>query len=123
MTTTIVNPDTRTAEETLKDAAGKTLKKTVFTLDERNFSTGATFFDAKGNVRYKETYKRDYADRVVESSLFSAAGKPLGKRVFSYDSRGNAQVQDFDAGGNLIAPAAPASRSGKTQVRKAIPVK
>jgi hypothetical protein len=107
-TTAILDPDKRTREETLTDAAGKILKKTIFMLDDRNFATAAIHYDAKGNVRYKETYTRDGSDRVSESHLFSKDDRPLGKRVFHYDDRGNAQkIDDYDASGNLIVPPQP----------------
>ena len=101
-TTTIVDPDKRTAEETITDSGGHVLKKTVFLLDERNFAHGAIHYDAKGNIRYKENYKRDGADRISESILFSKDDVPLGRRVFQYDTRGRAEIQDYDASGNLI---------------------
>lgn len=105
--TTIVDPDKRTAEETLTDSAGKLLKKTVFLLDDRNFANAAIHYDGKGNIRYKESYKRDGADRISESILFSKDDAPLGRRVFQYDTRGRAEIQDYDANGNLIARPQP----------------
>lgn len=105
--TTIVDPDKRTAEETLTDAAGKVLRKTLFTLGERNFANGAIHYDGKGNIRYKESYTRDGADRISESRLFSKEDRPLGKRLFYYDARGNAQIQDYDVSGVLIARPEP----------------
>jgi hypothetical protein len=106
-TTTIVDPDKRTAEETFTDSAGKILKKTIFTLNDRNFSTGAVHYDAKGNVRYKEAYTLDGSDRISESQLFSKDDRPLGKRIFHYDERGKAQIDDYDASGNLIVRPQP----------------
>jgi hypothetical protein len=105
--TTIVDPDKRTAEETLTDSAGKVLKKSIFTLDDRNFSKTAIHYDAKGEIRYKESYTRDGSDRITESLLFSKDDRPLGKRLFYYDSRGKAEIQDYDANGNLIARPEP----------------
>ncbi|HEX5176360.1 MAG TPA: hypothetical protein VFV83_04980 [Chthoniobacteraceae bacterium] len=100
--TTIVDPDKRTAEETVADSGGHILKKTVFLLDERNFAHAAIHYDAKGNIRYKENYRRDGSDRISESILFSKDDAPLGRRVFQYDTRGRAEIQDYDASGNLI---------------------
>jgi hypothetical protein len=100
--TTIVDPDKRTAEETVTDSGGHILKKTVFLLEERNFAHAAIHYDAKGSIRYKENYKRDGADRISESILFSKDDAPLGRRVFQYDTRGRAEIQDYDASGNLI---------------------
>ena len=116
--TTIVDPDKRTAEETLSDAGGKVLKKTVFTLNDRNFAGTAIHYDGKGNIRYKETYTRDAADRISESQLFSKDDRPLGRRVFRYDLRGNAQIEDYDVSGNLIVRAAPSKSRGKPDKKR-----
>ena len=108
LATTIVDPDKKTAEESVTDSAGKMLKKTLFLLDDRNFATGAIHYDAKGNIRYKESYRRDMSDRISESTLYSQNDRLLGRRVFNYDAKGQAQIQDFDAAGNLITPPRPA---------------
>ena len=36
--TTVINPDTRTSEETIADDKGKVLSKTVYFLNEQNFA-------------------------------------------------------------------------------------
>ncbi len=124
MSTTVVDPDKRTAEEIFSDASGKMLKKTVFTLDENNFATGATYYDGKGKIRYKERYKHDAEHRIAESELFSAADQALGRRVFTYDSRGKARVEDYDAAGNLIVQSGRGSKPAKAPtVRRAAPVR
>ena len=131
MSTTIVDPDKRTAEETLTDASGKMMKKTVYSLDENNFVTGAVYYDAKGNVRYKERYTLDYSNRITESAIFSATNQPLGRRVFTFDSKGKTHVDDYDAAGNLMVQNGTGSR-GKRQtstssstptVRRALPAR
>jgi len=108
--TNIVDPDKREAVETVTDAAGKVLRKTFFTLDERDLTTGAIHYDNKDKVRYKEAYKRDGADRISETYLYSAADQLLGHRVFVYDGKGNVvQVDDYDAAGKLmVKPTTPA---------------
>jgi hypothetical protein len=111
VTTTVINPDTGTAEETLRDAGGKLLKRTVYSIDARGQSTGATYYDAKGNIRYRETYTRDSYNRIVESRLVSAENAPLGKRVFVFDSKGKSRVEDYDASGRLLTPPAQKSSS------------
>ena len=105
--TTIVDPEKRTAEETVTDSGGKLLKKTLFLLDDRNFANAAIHYDGKGNIRYKENYKRDGSDRISESILFSKDDAPLGRRVFQYDTRGRAEIQDYDVNGNLIVRPQP----------------
>ncbi len=108
LATTIVDPDKKTAEEAVTDSAGKVLKKTLFLLDDRNFATGAIHYDAKGTIRYKESYRRDASDRISESTLYSQNDRVVGKRVFHYDGKGRAQIQDYDVAGHLITPPRPA---------------
>lgn len=109
--TIITDREARTATETVTDAGDKVMRKTLFTLDDAGQSTGAIHYDAKGNVRYKEAYKRDAAGQIAASYLYSAADKLLGHRTFVYGSKGEVlQIDDFDASGKLIPKATPAGR-------------
>ncbi|HSI13413.1 MAG TPA: hypothetical protein VK961_15285 [Chthoniobacter sp.] len=114
--TTIVDPEKHTAEETFVNAANKVVKKITYLLGENDVSIGAIFYDAKGSVTYKASYVRDGANRITETSFTSADGKFLGKRVFVY-SGGNGtaatQVVDYDANGQQIASAQPVGPKGK----------
>jgi len=103
--TTIVDPDQRTAEETVTNAKGKVLRKVTYLLDERNLALGAIHYDQKGSVHYKETYTRDAADHIVEAAYSGADGRALGKRIFVYRGDKLSGVEDYDAQGNRIAPA------------------
>lgn len=102
--TTITDPDKRTAEETVTDGAGKTLRKTTYILGERDISVGAIFADANGKVIYKASYQRDGYGRVAVSSFTAPDDRYLGKRVFTYGT-GDAvtRIDDYDAQGQLIA--------------------
>jgi hypothetical protein len=123
--TAVTNPDTRTREETIAETSGKVLRKTIYTLNEQNFATGATHLDAKGGVRYKEVYSFDYSGRITESKLFTGDDRPLGRRVFVYEGKNQAHIDDYDANGILLTQArkAGAGRSGQPEVRRAIPVR
>jgi len=123
--TTVLNPDTRTSEETIAEAGGKVLSKTIYFLNEQNFAKGATHLDAKGKVRYKESFKFDYSGRIMESTLFAADNRPLGRRVFVYEGKLQARIEDYDAAGNLISGAkrAGTARGGAPEVRRAQPVR
>lgn len=121
--TTVTNPDARTREETIAETSGKVRSKTIYFLNEQNFATGATHLDAKGKVRYKETYLFDYAGRITESKLYAADDRPLGRRVFVYEGKTQARIEDYDASGNLLTPAARAGRPAKPEVRRATPVR
>lgn len=108
--TTITDRDARTATETVADANGKVMRKTLFTLDADGVSTGAIHYDAKGNVRYKESYKHDAAGQISASYLYSAGDKLLGHRTFVYGGKGEViQIDDYDATGKLIPKAATSS--------------
>jgi hypothetical protein len=103
--TTILDPDKRTAEETITDAKDKPMRKITYVLGERDLAIGAIFADGKGNVQYKVSYQRDAYGHVIESSFTSPDGRYLGKRVFVYGVGDTvAQVQDYDAKGQLITP-------------------
>ena len=123
--TTVLNPETRTSEETIAEAGGKVLSKTIYFLNSQNFAKGATHLDGKGKVRYKESFKFDYAGRIMESTLFTADNRPLGRRVFVYEGKLEARIEDYDAAGNLISGGKKtgATRGGQPEVRRAQPVR
>ncbi len=109
--TTITDPEKRTAEETISDANRKVLRKTTYILGERDISIGAIFADAKGKVIYKASYVRDGAGRVIETAFTSPEDKYLGKRIFVYGAGDAvARVEDYDAQGRLIARPAAATK-------------
>ncbi len=113
----VIDAETHSMTETIADTKGRVLKKTRFFFDEKNWSKGAVHFDAAGNVRYKELFRRDGTGRVLEARLFSKDDKPLGKRVYNYDGAGQvARIDDYDANGQLIAKEQP-------QVQRAQPVR
>ncbi len=105
--TTITDPDKRTAEETIYDSRDRPLKKITYLLGEKDLSIGAIFADGKGKVIYKASYQRDGYGRVTESSFTGPDGRYLGKRIFTYGVGDKVtQVVDYDAQGQLIAPKA-----------------
>lgn len=108
---TIVDPEQRTAVETVTDAKDRMIRKTTFLLDDHNFAMAAIHYDARGAIRYKESYQRDSANHVVESRLTNGDGASLGRRVFTYVGDKVTTVQDFDAQGNLLTPAKPPSQA------------
>ena len=106
---TVVNPETRTSEETIEDSKGKLLSKTIYDLDDRGLPRVATFFDSKGKQLYKAEYQRDAADRIIGESYSSMTGQSLGRRVYIYGPGGRkvARMDTYDAAGNLISPQKP----------------
>ena len=123
--TTVINPDTRTSEETIADQGGKVLSKTIYFLNEQNFARGATHLDGQGKVRYKESYKFDYSGRITESTLFGPKNEPLGRRVFVYEGKTQARIEDYDASGNLVAGGRKpgTTRGGAPEVQRAVPAR
>lgn len=120
--TTKMDPDTRTAEETVTDASNKVLKKTVYAYDENNVAVSATFYDPKGTVTHKATYTRDGAGRITEVAFNLPDGRYIGKRVYVY--AGNtankaSQVIDYDADGKQtsVAQATATTKDGKKNKR------
>ena len=112
--TTIVDPEKRTAEETITDAGGKVTKKVTYLLGDGDIALGAIFSDPKGKVIYRETYKRDAYNHIIESSFTSPEGKYLGKRVFIYASANGApRIEDYDANGNLMVTPGSAGSTAK----------
>jgi hypothetical protein len=110
--TTILDPEKHTAEETIVDAGKppKVLKRTTYLLGDRDMAIGAIFYDTKGTVVYKASYQRDTVGHVTEASFSSPDGQYLGKRVFVYAGGDTAtQVVDYDANGQLIMPAQAAA--------------
>jgi len=108
--TTVTDPEKRTSEETVRDASGRILRRTVFPLNDQNFARGAIHYDAKGVVIYKEVYVFDFAGRITESKLYTRDNQPKGKRVFVYEGENKARIEDYDEFGNLITPPAPKAR-------------
>jgi len=101
----VINPETHMAEEKIQDKTGKVYSRTVYELDERNLPSIATFYNGQDKVLYKAAYTRDGADRIAEEVYTSPAGKPLGRRVYTYGGKNRVtRVDDYDANGNLMAP-------------------
>ncbi len=114
----VIDPETNGVTETIADSKGKILKKTTFYFDENNWSKSAIHYDLKGNVRYKEVYKRDASGRVIESWIYSKDDKVLGRNTFTYNADGTtADVKSFDAQGRPIAKAVPATATAAAPTR------
>ena len=113
--TTKMDPDTRTAEETVTDASNKLLRKTVYSYDENNVAVSAMFYDAKGTATHKATYTRDGSGRITEAAFTTPDGRYLGKRVYVFTAAtGDAsQIIDYDADGKQVAVAQAAAPKGK----------
>jgi hypothetical protein len=115
----LINPETHMAEEKIQDKNGKVYSRTVYELDERNLPSVATFYDGRDKVLYKAAYTRDGVDRISEEVYTSAAGKPLGRRVYTYGGKNKvARVDDYDANGNLMVPQKQTPSRGKPDKKK-----
>ncbi len=109
------DPDARTAESTLLDAAQKVIQRTVYGLDDQGQFTTASVFDGNGKLVFKSVYVRDESNRLTEQLDSSADDKLLRKLKFEYDSYGKLTlVRTFDPAGNETTPIkkqSPGSRS------------
>ena len=115
--TMVTDPEKRSCEETMRDAAGKTLRRTVYPLNDQNLRRGVLHYDAKGVLLYKEVYVYDFNGRITESKLFTKDNQPKGKLVFVYDGNNtNARIEDYDEFGNLITPGRQAPPALKLQL-------
>jgi len=99
------DPDARTAESTLMDAADKVLQRTVYSLDEQGQFASANVFDGNGKLVFKSTYNRDSHNRLTEQLDTNAADKLLRRLTFEYDVYGKlVRVHTFDPAGNETTP-------------------
>ena len=116
---TVVNPETQTAEETKQDSQGKTLSRIVYPLDPRNQPIGAIYYDAKGTVLSKSSYKRDASDRIAEETITSPTGQFLRRRMYSYSEKNKiSRVDEYDANGNLLVPPPKKAGPGRPDKKK-----
>jgi antitoxin component YwqK of YwqJK toxin-antitoxin module len=116
---TIVDPDKMTAEETVTDAKGKVLRKVTYVLDETEQPIGSITYDPKGNVMYRASFKRDANGRVAEENISSAEGVFLRKRVYVYGAQNKvANVIEYDAEGHVITPATVRRAKAVSSARK-----
>ncbi len=102
--TSVVDPDKMTMEETVYDGANKVLRKVTYLLDERNQPLGSIAYDPKGVILYKASYKRDGAGRIEEESISSAEGQFIRRRVYTYGAQNKVtNMVEYDAQGNIVA--------------------
>jgi hypothetical protein len=101
---TVFDPEKRTAEETTRTSAGKTLRKITYLLDDQNQPLGSMTYDAKGTLLFRATYKRDGAGRIDEETISSATGQMMRRRVYSYGPNNKViKLDEYDGNGNLVA--------------------
>jgi hypothetical protein len=105
--TTILDPEKHTAEETFTDSAGKVLKKTVFTVNERNFSTSA-IITTRGAM--SATKRFTHWTEAIGSVKRSSLPRTIGHSANAFSITTNeakAYIEDYDAKGTLIPAPAP----------------
>jgi hypothetical protein len=109
---TIFDPEKRTAEETTRTSAGKTLRKVTYLLDDQNQPLGSMTYDAKGTLLFRASYKRDGAGRIDEETISSAAGQMMRRRVYTYGPNNKViKLDEYDGNGNLVAMPAKQNQS------------
>jgi len=106
------NPDTGAMEETVTDAAGKTLRKATYQVDEAGHPKNAIFYDAKGKVTSKAVYQRDSTGRIDRETIFAANNQVIRKRVYHYGAKNKVSgIDEFDGENRPIVRAKPATAS------------
>lgn len=108
------NPDTGAMEETVTDAAGKTLRKTVYQVDETGQAKNAIFYDAKGKLTSKAVYQRDSSGRIDRETIFAANDQVLRRRVYHYGAKNKVTgIDEFDGAGRPIIGQATRGRTDR----------
>jgi hypothetical protein len=118
---TVVDPEKMTAEETVIDAAGRTIRKVTYLLDEQSQPIGSITYDPKGAILYRVSYKRDGTGRIEEENVTSPTGEFVRRRVYTYGAQNKVtNMVEYDAQGNVIPRAArrPATPSQARPDRK-----
>ena len=115
---TVTDPEKRTTEETLLDSNGKTIRRIVYPLDDRDLPTGATVYEKDGKISYRAAYKRDSADRISEETILAPNGQTLRRRVYAYGANNKISgVEEYDSNGALI-PRAVKTSPGRPDKKK-----
>lgn len=106
------NPDTGAMEETVTDAAGKTLRKIVYQVDETGQPKNAIFYDSKGKITSKAVYQRDSTGRIDRETIFAGNDAIIRRRVYHYGSKNKVSgIDEFDGEGRPITRPTPTTTS------------
>ena len=124
-TTYEVDPGNRRAVATTTSAAGKTLGKIRYVLDEAGRYESGSVFGPDDQLQFKTQYKYDAAGRLEEELRLNKDDSVTMKLVYAYDSNGRpAGYSVYDPGGRLLgrtratgaaAPAAAAPAQKKNR--------
>ena len=115
-TETVTNLEERTSEEKQVNAAGKMLRRTVYTLDEQGLPSGGTHYSAKNVPTYRFEFTRDTMGRIAEEKDYTVDGKLFQRLVYRFGSNGKViGIDTYDAQGNLVRGG---SSGGKKQQQR-----
>ena len=114
-----MDPSKRTSTETFYDSSRKMTHKIVYNLDERLQAISGIWYNAKGVIYQKSTYKLDGEDRVIQEVIYDARDRLLGTKNYSYGTRNGkaivVSVDTYDANGNLIQTPRRSTASKKSK--------
>ncbi len=104
----------RESVETFYDSSRRMTHKVIYKLDERLQPQSGIFYNAKGIIYQKSTYRLDGQDRIIQEVIYDAKDALICTKNYTYGSRGGGaivvNVDTYDANGNLIqAPRRPSS--------------
>lgn len=113
------NPDTGAMEETVTDAAGKTLRKTVYQVDESGQAKNAIFYDPKGKLTSKAVYQRDSTGRIDRETIFAPNDQVIRRRVYHYGAKNKVTgIDEYDAAGQPVARAGGNTSRGRPNPKR-----
>jgi hypothetical protein len=102
-TVTLTNPDNHTSEASTYDAAGKLMKKVVYTMDANNQAASGIVYSADNRPVYKAAYKRDGANRISEEDDYTMDDQLIDRFVFEFGPDGRVlRIRGYDAQGNEL---------------------
>jgi len=113
------NPDTGAMEETVTDAAGKTLRKAVYQVDESGQAKNALIYDAKGKLTSKAVYQRDSTGRIDRETIFAPNDQVIRRRVYHYGAKNKVTgIDEYDGAGQPVARAGGNTSRGRPNPKR-----
>ncbi len=109
----------RESIETFYDSSRRMTHKVVYKLDDRLQPQSGIFYNAKGLIYQKSTYRLDGEDRIIQEVIYDAKDSLICTKNYTYGSRNGGaivvNVDTYDANGNLVQAPRRSSSSKKSR--------